>query len=86
LTRIEFYIQDGHKKFGESFPLIETVSLGDDTNNINSFKLLTENIREATLASTTVNFIKIMETTLEEGTMLLLLAESDDHWLIFVLV
>ncbi|KAL7313971.1 hypothetical protein PS15m_007636 [Mucor circinelloides] len=61
-----FLTKDGHKKFGESFPLIETVSLGNDTNNINSFKLLAENIREATLASTTVKFIKIMETTLEE--------------------
>lgn len=59
--------------------MIETVSLGNDTNNINSFKLLAENIREATLASTTVKFIKIMETTLEEGTMLLLLAENDGH-------
>ncbi|KAL0140547.1 glycosyltransferase family 1 protein [Mucor lusitanicus] len=61
-----FLTKDGHKKFGKNFPSIETVSLGDDTRNSNAFKLLTENIREATLASTSVNFIKVMEATFEE--------------------
>lgn len=56
------------------------MSLGDDTKNNNAFKLLTENIREATLASTTKNFIKVMEATFEEGTTLSkpFLAHNDD--------
>ncbi|KAK4510665.1 Phosphatidylinositol-4-phosphate 5-kinase [Mucor velutinosus] len=61
-----FLTKDGHEKFGKNFPSIETVSMGDDTKNNNAFKLLSENIRQATLASTSVNFIKVMGATFEE--------------------
>ncbi|GAN01151.1 UDP-glucosyl transferase family protein [Mucor ambiguus] len=61
-----FLTKDSYKESGKNFPSIETVSLGDNSKNNNAFKLLSENIREATLASTSVNFIKFGEATFEE--------------------
>ncbi|KAL7323023.1 hypothetical protein PS15p_210984 [Mucor circinelloides] len=61
-----FLTRDSHKKFGKKFPVVETVSLGDDSEYLNAFKEFTVNNRQSTLASLSITLLKAIKPTFEE--------------------